>query len=121
VIDLSLAALERKPWVLPDRNCGVQPNRVKNHYMWVYNGPVGKADEKDSPLTDEQIRSMLLDLTKAVTELDLDAKVLEKLLLEKGYLTESEISATLRQLTYKAKTAAKIGRAIVQRDPRKTH
>jgi hypothetical protein len=54
------------------------------------------ADQK--PLSDKQIREMLEDLNKSVTEIGLTVETLRRLLESKGYLTEAELSASFSEV-----------------------
>ena len=62
--------------------------------------------EKLPPLTNEEIRTNLLQLSRGFLTLTLTMAALESLLLEKGLVTKSEIDAATAQATAQGEEAA---------------
>jgi hypothetical protein len=59
--------------------------------------------KQPKPLTDGQIRSMLLEMNGTVTKFALTVHVMQSLLVLKGLLTESEISETIEKVRREGK------------------
>lgn len=69
-------------------------------------------DEAPKPLTDAQIRAALLTQTETMLHARMDLLVLQRALLNKNLLTESDIDEAHRQVELEAKeTMKKLGDA----------
>ncbi len=62
--------------------------------------------EETKSLSDDQIRRLFKRQTERIVELGLNIQVLENLLIQKGYATESEIRKAIETTKSQAKAAA---------------